>query len=164
MIDFSETEIIVSEVDGVITNDLDAIDVLNNTLFKNYYMKDFEAINLLKPYFTFVFLSSDASISYGVMRTRQIPFYFIKNKNEKKVDILRKIISRYNTTPDSLIYIGSRLSDTECMELSNFSVVPYDAPNLLRNRADYVVDVLGGQGVISQVYDLLQSNKSKFNT
>jgi 3-deoxy-D-manno-octulosonate 8-phosphate phosphatase KdsC-like HAD superfamily phosphatase len=50
------------------------------------------------------------------------------------------------------------------MELSNFSVVPYDAPNLLRNRADYVVDVLGGQGVISQVYDLLQSNKSKFNT
>jgi hypothetical protein len=26
------------------------------------------------------------------------------------------------------------------------------------------VDVLGGQGVISQVYDLLQSNKSKFNT
>lgn len=162
--EFTNIEIIVSEVDGVLTNGVDSIDTMNNTVFKSYHTKDFEAINMIKPYFTFVFLSSDPSVSYGVMRSRNIPFYFTKTKADKKIDILHKIISKYNTTPENLLYIGSKFSDIDCMRLAEFSISPYDGVTPIRNMANYLSPIFGGAGVICDVYDLLMSNKSNFNT
>jgi len=160
--DFTNIEIIVSEVDGIITNGVDAIDAMNNTIFKSYHAMDLEVINLIKPYFTFVFLSSDPAISYGVMRSRNIPFYFTKTKSDKKVDVLHKIISKYNTTPENLLYIGSKYSDDKCMKLAEFSVSPYDGATPIKNMANYISPVSGGYGVICDVYELLMSNKSNF--
>jgi len=161
--DLQKIQIIISEVDGVVTNGLDAIDTMNNVLFKSYSNKDFEAINLLKPCFTFVFLSSDPSVSYGVMRGRNIPFYFTKHKSEQKTAVVNKIINKYNVTPENILYIGSKLSDLPCMSLSEISIVPLDAPVELKHRASAVADVVGGNGVICCVYNLLKTNKSQFN-
>lgn len=161
--DFKNIEIIISEVDGVITNGLDAVDTMNNVLFKNYSNKDFEAINLLKPYFTFVFLAAESAISYGVMRSKSIPFYYTRNKTEQKSAIVNNIINRYNVTPENILYIGSKLSDLPCMSISEISIVPKDAPTELKHRASIVADVVGGSGVICYVYNLLKNNKSQFN-
>jgi 3-deoxy-D-manno-octulosonate 8-phosphate phosphatase KdsC-like HAD superfamily phosphatase len=49
-------KVIVSEVDGIVTEHLSAIDPMGYVVFKQYYMKDFEAINELKKNFIFVFL------------------------------------------------------------------------------------------------------------
>jgi len=162
--DFKNTQIIISEVDGVITNGLDAIDTMSNVLFKNYSNKDFEAINLLKPFFTFVFLSSDSTISYGVMRSKNIPSYFTKYKTDNKAIIINKIISRYNVTPENILYIGSKLSDLPCMDVSEISIVPRDAPTELKHRASIIADVDGGAGVICYVHNLLKTNKSQLNS
>ena len=162
--DFRDIEIIVSEIDGVLTNDSNYLDTMNNVLFKSYCMKDFDIINLLKPYYTIVFLVEDPSISYGVMRTRNLPFYFIKNKTEKKLDLLYKILQKYNTTPEHLLYIGSRVSDMECMRLAEFKVTANDAILPLKSMANYISPVGGGQGVISSIYDLFSINNSALNS
>jgi 3-deoxy-D-manno-octulosonate 8-phosphate phosphatase KdsC-like HAD superfamily phosphatase len=60
----NDIEIIVSEIDGVITNGCDSIDYMNHTMFKTFCMRDFEAITELQAHFTFVFLSSDVAISF----------------------------------------------------------------------------------------------------
>lgn len=162
--DFRDIEIIVSEVDGVITNDTVCLDTMNNVLFKSYCMKDFDIINILKPYYTIVFVVEDPSISYGVMRARNIPFYFSKNKSEKKLDLLYKILQKYNTTPERLLYIGTRLSDIECMRLAEFKVAPNDSILPIKTLANYITPVNGGHGVINAVYDLLMVNNSALNS
>ena len=162
--DFKNIEIIVSEVDGIITDDRNSTDTMNNILFKNYCAKDFDIINVIKPYYTVVFLVEDPTISYGVMRSKNIPFYFTKNKYELKVDILSKILNKYNTTPEHLLYIGSRMSDIECMHLSEFSVVANDSISPLRTIANYVSPAQGGHGVIASVYDLFMVNPSTLNS
>lgn len=121
---FSNIEIIVSEIDGVITNGCDAIDYMNNTMFKTFCMRDFEAIDKLKEYFTFVFLASDHTVSYNIMRMRNIPAYFATKKDNKLSILTKNILPRYNTRPENLLYVGSSLSDLPCMHLAQISMAP----------------------------------------
>lgn len=147
-------EIIVSEIDGVITDGLVALEYLNNALFKNYYMRDFEAINNLKVYFTFVFLSSDPSVSYNVMRARNIPAYFTTSRDDKLTILTKKILPRYNTVPENLLYIGSTQSDIPCMQLAQLSMVPASITEVA-SKAAYQMPIAPGQGVLSYVANTL---------
>ena len=159
--DLSDIEIIVSEIDGVITDGRNATDYLNNIIFKSFYTADFEFINYLKTYFTFVFLSSDPSISYNVMRQRNIPTYF-SSSNESKLNILnRKILPRYNTSTENLIYIGSKLSDIQCMNSAEISMTLSNTSFKLKRRSNYIFSSSSGNGVITELYDLLTDEIKK---
>ncbi len=154
--EFNNIKIIVSEIDGIITDGRNALDYLNNTIFKNYCVVDFDAINELKTYFTFVFLSSDPAISYNVMRSRNIPTYFSK-ANESKIDILtKKILPKYKVKPTNLLYLGSTLSDVPCMKLAQISMVSEDSFFIYKG-ADYRMPVSPGNGVLSYLAGILNN-------
>lgn len=154
----NEIKIIISEVDGVITNGLNPVDELGNIPFKNFCHKDFEAINELKKTFKFVFLSSDNKVSFNFMRNKNIPFYWAQ---KSKKDIFSEIMYRYGVTPDNILYIGSSISDLYCINLSKISVCPKDAPNIVKNNVDFVFESGGGCGIITDLYELLISEISK---
>lgn len=151
---FEKIDIIVSEIDGIITNDIKPIDHMNYTMFKNYCDRDFEAINELKKFFTFVFLASDPDVSYNVMRTRNIPAYFVKEK-ENKDAMLSKIMSRYNMIPENLLYLGSRLSDVHNMTYAEISFTTLKTNTKLKQAAKVILTSPPGHGVISEVCDIL---------
>jgi len=151
--DFKNIKIIVSEMDGIVTEHLSGIGEMNVTMFKQYYMKDFDAINQIKSNCNFVFLSSDAAISLSLCRKKNIPFYYAeRNKKDNLVQILR----RYDCTPENLLYIGCSYSDINCMKLAEISLCPEDSVSQVKNISDYVIPLYGGSGVLCHVYDLLQ--------
>ena len=161
----SKVKLIVSEVDGIITEGLSPIDNMGNTLFKLYYMRDFEVINLLKKDYIFVFLSSDNNVSYNYMRSKNLPFFWAK---DDKKHALMDIMKRYRVSPEEVIYIGSLFSDIECMNMVPLSFCPNDsAPPLQRiissrkELYDGVLNVFGGGGVIGEIYDVL--SRLRFN-
>ena len=136
-------KLVVSEVDGIITDGTQPVDELGITVFKSFYTGDFEAINEIKKTCPFVFLSSDNYISYNLMRKKNIPFYFArKDKRSKLLEIMR----RYNVTADETLYIGSKLSDIPCMNMVPTSVCTND---LLGFK---YVSEMPGMGVITEVY------------
>ena len=152
---FENIKIVVSEVDGIITEHLSGMGELNVTMFKQYYMKDFDAINQIKSNCNFVFLADDATISLSMCRKRNIPFYYVeRNKKDTLVQILR----RYSCTPENLLYIGCSYSDLDCMKLAEFSLCPEDSVSQVKNISDYVVPMYGGSGVLCHVYDILQES------
>lgn len=146
-------KIIISEVEGILTQGWLPIDELGNNPFKFFYYRDFEAINLLKPHFKVVFVSTDNKVSYNLLRNRQIPFYY-EPKNKKKA--LLTALKRYSLTPDSAMYIGSSYTDIECMQQIPFSVCPEDSVSDIKNIASTVLPVYGGDGVFCSLYDLLK--------
>jgi 3-deoxy-D-manno-octulosonate 8-phosphate phosphatase (KDO 8-P phosphatase) len=149
----AKLKIIVSEIDGIITEDLLYIDELGNIPFKKFCKKDFEIINELKKTFTFVFLSTDNSISYHLCRRRNIPFFHApKNKKESLV----KIMQRYSASPEEILYIGCSLSDLECMQMIPFSMCPVDAMNDIKSTAFHVLDNFSGEGILCEIYSLLK--------
>lgn len=159
--DFSNIELIVSEIDGVITDGNAPLDYLGYSPFKFYCGKDFEVINELKRNFTFVFLATDASVSYNIMRSKNIPSYF-PSRQENKLDILtKKIMSKYNMRPENILYIGNSLSDVPCMNLADISFALGDSVNKVRTASSWVLKTKAGEGVLCEVYDILFEEQEK---
>lgn len=148
----SKIKLIVSEVDGVITENLTGMGELNVPMFKQFYMKDFEAINELKKHWTFVFLSKDPTISMSLCRKRNIPFY---HAERSKIGVFNKILLKYSLTADQVLYIGDTYSDVECMKSAGLSFCPEDSPAAVRNVADLVLPNMGGTGVLCATHDIL---------
>lgn len=156
-----KVKVIVSEVDGVLTEGIVPLDNLNNTLFKFYFLRDFEAVNLLKKHYNFVFLSSDNNVTYNIMRSKNIPFYWAQ---KSKKDTLVQIMRKYSVGPEEILYIGCNFSDINCVKMIPFSLCPNDAVDsiirLIQDRKevygyDGVLNIYGGFGVISEVYERL---------
>ena len=137
-------KLIVSEFDGILTTGTSSIDELTNTLFKNIYIPDLEAINKLKALgLNVVFMSSDNAINYTFCRKKQLPFYWVK---EDKISVLSSILMRYNVTADETIYVGSKLSDIPCMRMVPRS---YCTNNILGFNSFYTD---GGGGIFTELY------------
>lgn len=148
-----DVEIIISEVDGVLTSGDFPVDELGNVPFKIFYHKDFEAINLLKKHFKVVFIAADNKVNYNLFRRKQIPFYHeLKNKKQALLQALK----RYSLTPDKAIYIGSTYSDIECMRQIPMAVCPEDAVSDIKNLSITVLPVFGGDGVLCSLYEFLK--------
>lgn len=147
-----KVKVIVSAVDGIITEHLTPYDELGNVPFKHYYMKDFEAINYLKRAFKFVFVASDNSISYHLCRKRNIPFYW-NDKNQK--NSLISIMTKYQVTPEEMLFIGSTYSDIEGFRLIPLSLCPDDAVWMVKAMATEIVPYVSGMGVLCGVHQLL---------
>jgi 3-deoxy-D-manno-octulosonate 8-phosphate phosphatase (KDO 8-P phosphatase) len=146
-------KVIVSEIDGVLNDGVSAISESGVTLYKFYYQKDFEAINRLKREFKFIFISTDNFINYNLCNSKNISFYWAKNsKKNNLVDILRK----YEVTPENILYIGSGLSDVECIKMVPFSICPMDAPDEVKLYSFDVMKSQGGFGVFNELYNILK--------
>lgn len=146
-------KIIVSEVDGIITDGLINYDELQNVVFKSYEAKDFEAINRLKKHFIFVFLSKDSAISYNLFRRKNIPFFYNKRR---KLEELNKIMRKYSVTPEEVMYVGYSYSDVECVKMIPFSVCPSDAVSEVYDRSYCQLKSFSGSGVLCEVYEILK--------
>jgi len=141
----NKIKIVVSEIDGVITDGVQPIDELGNTVFKNFYTPDFEAINKIKVICPFVFLSNDNSVSYNLCKKKNIPFFWAqKSKRTILLDILRK----YSVTLDDVVYIGSKLSDLECMNMVPISFCTNDF--ISTNFKSFMT--LPGEGILTELY------------
>lgn len=146
-------KIIVSEVDAVVTNGFAEITDAGIPFSKSFCLLDFEAINILKKHFKFVFMSADNYVSYNFMRNKNIPFFWAK---QSKAETLKEIMKRYNVGPDEVIYIGSMYSDVECFERIPFSICVAESPKELKEIAYVPIEEFGGNGIISKVLDLLK--------
>ena len=148
---------VLSEIDGIITEHLTAIGEMNITMFKQFCMKDFEAINVIKKDYGFAFISSDASINMSLCKKRNIPFFHAEQS--KKEVYVEKVLRRFSLTPDNVLYLGSSYSDIECLHMSGISMCPEDAVSQVREFVDYIIPVYSGTGVLSYLYDLLRKNR-----
>ncbi len=154
--DIDKIKFVLSEVDGIITEHLSGIGEMGITLFKQFYMKDFEAINLIKKDWGFAFISMDAAINMSLCRKKNIPFF---HAERSKKDVYNILLHKYNVTPENVLYLGSSYSDIDCLRVSGVSMCPEDAVPQVKNIADFVVPVYSGGGVLSYVYETLKGSK-----
>lgn len=143
---FENIKLIISEIDGIITNGKVWYDELGNVPIKEYDLASFEVINKLKEEFIFVFMSAHNEINYNLMRRKNIPFYWTKNKKQT----LLKILERYGVTADEVLYLGYSYSDMPCMSYIPISYCMHGSPQAVMSLAnDTFID-------LSELYELLK--------
>lgn len=151
-------KLIVSEVDGVVTDGRFTEDEIGNVLYKTYNYKDFDSVNKIKSLgYIFVFMSDDNRINYNMCNRRNIPFYWARNE-DKKFEALGNIFRRYGITPDQSIYVPSKISDVKCIQTIPRSVCPADVVGFVRNMCMSEFVKNGGEGVLADLLDLLTGN------
>lgn len=151
---FDNIKFIVSELDGVVSEYLTGYGEMGIPMFKQFCVKDFEAVNIIKKNgYGFAFLSADANINMSLCKKKNIPFFF--SEKDKKTVYFEKVISRFNLSPDNILYVGSSYSDIECLRMSGISMCPEDSPSEVINNVTYVVPVYSGNGVLCHVWGLL---------
>lgn len=155
---YKNIKLIVSAVDGIITEDMCPIDELGNTPYKIFYMRDFEAINELKKHFKFVFMSSDNKVTYHLCKRKQIPFFWA-NRNGKfrtKMDCMTEIRTKYGVNPDEILFMGYSYSDTECAQLAGSCICGLDASKKIKSiatKTGAIIDNFGGTGLLCHLYE-----------
>ena len=143
-------KIVVSEVDGIITNGESYYDALASVPLKTFCMKDFEAINEIKKEFKFIFLSSAAYVSEYLCKKKNIPFY---HSPRNKLEGMKKILSYYSVTPEEVMFVGNMYTDIECIKMIPLSICPDDSVAEVKERSLIHTYSFGGYGVLSEIYD-----------
>ncbi|MHA2219815.1 MAG: hypothetical protein ACXACY_28280 [Candidatus Hodarchaeales archaeon] len=151
-----KVKLIISEIDGVITDGRRVEDEMGTVLYKSFYAQDFSAINEIKKKFKFVFLSDDNHINYNMCRRRNIPFFWAKTSQEKYRKTI-EILKRYECTPEEVIYIASKISDKECIKLIPKSLCADNAGNYLKEKcwASFIAEA--GKGIMAELLYLLEN-------
>lgn len=149
-------KLIVSEIDGVITDGKRAEDEMGHVVYKSFNAQDFSAVNEIKKKFKFAFLSDDQHISFNMCRRRNIPFFWGKTPEEKYQKLV-EILRRYDCKPDDVVYIASKMSDKKCIQLIPKSICPDDAGHYLKEKCFASFVVKGGEGIMSELLYLLEN-------
>jgi 3-deoxy-D-manno-octulosonate 8-phosphate phosphatase (KDO 8-P phosphatase) len=88
-------------------------------------------------------------------RAAQCKFSYVYQGHIEKIPILEEILADSRLTPDQVAYIGDDLTDVVVMRRVGFSFATANARPEVQRIADSVTSVLGGQGAVREVVEML---------
>jgi 3-deoxy-D-manno-octulosonate 8-phosphate phosphatase (KDO 8-P phosphatase) len=149
---------IICDVDGVLTNGKFHYDQQGKES-KHFYARDGVIVSHLKK----------AGIIAGVVSSREsdvvsrwcadLKMDFCHQGILDKVSAVQKLASHYKLKLKEVAFIGDDLNDLAVFRIVGMSVCPADALDYIKNEADLVTRVKGGNGVFREVADLVLSAK-----
>ena len=75
-----------------------------------------------------------------------------------KGEALRTFMDQQGLRPGNVVYVGNDVNDLPAFAQAGCTVAVADAHPVLRQKADVILDVAGGCGVLRHLADLLQTN------
>ena len=155
------SKLLICDFDGVFT---DGKRYFNQSGIhsKHYNMKDGLAIkNFKKAGFKIILCSGDYSgVTITIANRLEFDHIFIDIKN--KFNFLNNFLIKNNYLWSNVYYIGDDLSDIKCLQAALYKFVPNDCnTQLLSIKGCIRLKNRGGEGCISELYNLISINNMK---
>jgi len=147
-------KLVVVDVDGVLT-DGGVYYSKNDTVMKKFNIRDGAGVALLQLSEIRVGILTTDTFGLSSKRCWDIGVDFIFDRIKDKLICLNDYLLKENYNNQEVAYIGDEINDY-CL-LSNVGVffAPADANIVIKDKADYVLQTLGGQGVLREVAQIL---------
>ena len=159
-IDFNKINLLISDVDGVLT-DAGMYYSIDGDVLKKFNTKDGKGIELLRNAgIKFMILTSeDTQIVEKRGEKLKADYVFTNIKDKKKFlkDFFNKNVQ---FSFENTAYIGDDLNDMECIVECYFSAIPADGIKKLKQLADYTCSNNGGCGCVREICDLILSRRA----
>ncbi len=149
-------ELIILDIDGVLTDGRKYYGTDGIPFAKTYCDKDFTAIKRFKGANVKVcFLSGDTRVNQAMAENRNIDFYSARGKD--KAEFIKEFEDTYSVSPKNMLYIGDVLFDKSIMELVGHPYCPSDACRDIKQLCtEYrTLKNKGGNNVICELFDIL---------
>jgi YrbI family 3-deoxy-D-manno-octulosonate 8-phosphate phosphatase len=154
IIAFKEIDLVITDVDGVLTDGGRYYSKEGENL-KKFHVRDGMGINLLlrNKIKTIIVTKEDSPIVKKWAKDMNISAVY-NNAIIKELE-LPKICKKFNTKPNKILFIGDDVNDLELMKKIRISVSPKDANYIVKKNVDYVCSTEGGKGVLREISDLI---------
>ena len=154
-------ELILSDVDGVLTNgsiifDNEGIET------KRFHIRDGLGIKLWQRSGGKFGLITGRSSHIVNVRATELGINVVRHGIEQKVIALREIAGELKLAPEQICYIGDDLPDLAAVKLAGLGVAVADACPELRQSADYVTSLPGGQGAVRETIELILKSQQRW--
>ena len=148
------------DVDGTLTDGKLYIGA-NGEEFKAFNIKDGYGIKDILPRYGIIpIIITGRSSASVTVRSKEIKiqevYQGISNKEEK----LKEILEKYNASLEECAYIGDDCNDASLISLCGFSGCPADAVPEIKQKADYICSIRGGEGCVREfIYEIIKYNE-----
>ena len=149
-------ELLILDIDGVLTDGTKVYDVHHNVLSKKFKCKDFTAIKRFIAAGVKVVMLSGDIFNKSMAKKRNIDFYCSRNDDlsldkSRYVDVFSE---KYNVKPDKMAFVGDDYFDLSIFNKLDYTFCPSDAPDIIMEESLYTLKSPGGEGVIVELYDM----------
>ena len=153
--------LILSDVDGVLTDggiifDNEGIET------KRFHIRDGLGIKLWQRAGMQFGIVTGRSSNIVQIRAQELGIAIVRQGFEKKLPIVRDIISNLTLSPDQVCYIGDDLPDMPAMQYVGMPVAVADAAIDVRNAASFIAESRGGHGAVREVIERILRTQNKW--
>ena len=148
-------EMLVLDVDGVLTDGTKVYDCNHDVLSKRFFCKDFTAIKRFIAAGVKVIMISGDNFNSTMANKRNIDFYCSRGSDLSldKSRFLDMFENKYGVKKEKMAFVGDDYFDLSMFKSLNTTFCPADAPDTIKQSASYVLNSNGGTGVLVELYD-----------
>ena len=156
----SEIKIIISDFDGIFTDNSILISDSGKTLKKLSY-KDIMGVSVAKKNdIKVAIVSGDVSPSIDFLATR-FALEDIHQGIREKLPVVQSILEKYNLSPDEAVYLGDDINDIASLEYIKYSVIPEHANYRVKAASGVqIAESKAGDGLFREVVDNIVALKN----
>lgn len=147
---------IALDVDGTLTDGTFMWDI-NGLEYKKFSFADIMGISLgSKAGLIFALISGEASPLVD-MFAKKMSITDVHKGCKDKALALNLFVQKHNLALSEVCFMGDDVNDLSAMELAGLSAAPANAQKVVKQKADIVTSLKGGQGAVRELIDQLLS-------
>lgn len=148
-------KMVITDFDGIITDNCVYVDNEGN-MTRKLNFKDIMAFSLLKKNGYKIGIISGESNSAIELLAKKFDIEEIHQGIRNKLEVLNKIIEKYNLSDEDFIYIGDDVNDYESLMRAKYSLTVPAAVNKVKNiKHIQITSTKSGEGAFREIVDSL---------
>ena len=151
---FGPIELLVVDVDGVLTDGVIAVDD-HGVETKNFYVRDGSAIHLWRKSGRKVAILSGRWTPAVDRRAAELGIETVIQGHPQKAEPFRTLLKSMGFSPAQACYVGDDLPDLPAMAQAGLAACPADAVSEVRQAAHLVTTAPGGRGAVREVIETI---------
>jgi 3-deoxy-D-manno-octulosonate 8-phosphate phosphatase (KDO 8-P phosphatase) len=153
--------LLLTDVDGVLT---DGSVILDNhgVESKSFNIRDGLAIRLWQHAGGRAGIVTGRSSQVVKLRASELDLDVVRQGVKDKLPEVQAIAAAMKLRPDEIAYVGDDLPDLPTIRYAGLGIAVADAPEEVREGADYVTSVPGGKGAVREVVELMLKNTGRW--
>ncbi|MCP4632307.1 MAG: HAD hydrolase family protein [candidate division Zixibacteria bacterium] len=153
-----KVKLMIFDVDGILTDNTVFMGP-DDVEYKQFYIADGLAFYMAKSVGLKIALISGRYSPATVSRAKELKVDELFQDQHNKDDIIKGLLAKYELNSDEISYMGDDLVDLKAMNVSGFRITVPSAPQLIKDKADYITTNEGGKGAVREFIDMVLESK-----
>lgn len=144
------------DVDGVLT-DGGMYYSEKGEVMKKFNTRDGKGIELLRKRGIIPAIITQENSNIVIKRAEKLRIDEVYVSIKNKIEVVKKLIKKYNLNFDEVAYIGDDINDIELLKKVGFSATPKNGVDNVKKVVNYVASKNGGDGAVREVIERILS-------